>query len=147
MFAPLPRIAGVCQGMSLAAQPFAMDSYPGSIDTRDLVSVCRVGEGLDRALLREMLGYFIDENQRRMARSAEAVETGNRETLRQVAHAVRGSAAMLRAGRLHDLAWGLELDAVTSDIPQLRLSLDALRTELDAVVTSLYRVHPEAWND
>jgi HPt (histidine-containing phosphotransfer) domain-containing protein len=124
-----------------------MDSAPGSIDISNIVDVCRSGESLDRALLREMLGYFIHENQRRMATSLEAVEAGNREALRQLAHAVRGSAAMLGAGRLHDLAWSLELDAASSDIADLRRSVVALRSELETVVSNLYKAYPEARGD
>lgn len=124
-----------------------MDSSPGSVDISNILSVCRHGEALDVALLREMLGYFIDENHRRMRLSREALESGNRQSLRQVAHAVRGSAAMLGAGRLHDLAWSLELDAFSSDTRTLRMAVDSLRRELDAVVQSLQSAHPEAWSD
>ena len=121
-----------------------MDSLPGSIDTSNIVSVCRIGDTLDRALLREMLGYFIDENERRMSRSRDAAATGSRESLRQLAHAVRGSAAMLGAGRLHDIAWHIELDAMTTELPGLRLAVDAMRDEFTAVLTALRDAHPEA---
>ncbi|HUE86613.1 MAG TPA: Hpt domain-containing protein [Vicinamibacterales bacterium] len=124
-----------------------MQSSPGSVDIRNILSVCRVGEALNRGLLRELLGYFIDENQRRMATLTQAVDAGNRDTLRHVGHAVRGSAAMLGAGRLHDLAWCLELDAAETDLTALRGAVDALGVELDAVVTALHNAHPEAWTD
>lgn len=130
----------------LAAQLFqTMDSTPGSIDTRNLLTVCQAGNTVDHALLREMLGYFIDENERRMVSSQEAVVSGNRESLRHLAHAIRGSAAMLGAGRLHDLAWSLEMDADSSTLPALARAVNKLRLELDAVVASLRRAHPEAW--
>jgi HPt (histidine-containing phosphotransfer) domain-containing protein len=123
-----------------------MDSSPGSIDTRNILSVCQSGDTLNRALLREMLGYFIYENERRMVTSQRAVRDGDREALRQVAHAVRGSAAMLGAGRLHDLAWSLELDALTSELAELARAVSRLQRELDAVVAALHRAHPEAWS-
>jgi HPt (histidine-containing phosphotransfer) domain-containing protein len=121
-----------------------MDPSPGSIDTRNLVSVCQSGDVIDQDLLREMLGYFIQENERRVVSSQEAVVSGDRQLLRQLAHAVRGSAAMLGAGHLHDLAWGLEMDADRSDLQELARSVNALRRELDAVVAALRRAHPEA---
>ncbi len=124
-----------------------MQSSPGSIDTTNILSVCREGEVLNRALLREMLGYFLDENRRRMATLAQAVEAGQRETLRHTAHALRGSAAMLGAGRLHDLAWGLELDATDTDQQTLAHAVIRLRDEFAAVVCSLRHAHPEAWVD
>lgn len=122
-----------------------MDSSPGSIDTSNILSVCLTGDTLDRALLREMLDYFIHENERRMVTSQQALDTANRESLRQVAHAVRGSAAMLGAGRLHDLAWALEMDALNSELSALARAVAAIRIELEAVIASLHKAHPEAW--
>lgn len=121
-----------------------MDSSPGSIDTRNILAVCQSGDALDSDLLREMLGYFIDENERRIVSLQEAVVAGQREALRQLAHAMRGSAAMLGAGHLHDLAWSLEMDAETSLLPVLGRSVNKLRLELDAVIAAIRRAHPEA---
>ena len=135
------------QGTALAALPLDMNSSPGAIDTRNIVSVCRSGDALDHALLREMLGYFIDENERRMTESQHAVVSGDRNALRHLAHAMRGSAAMLGAGRLHDLAWSLEMDAETSELPVLARAVGKLRVELDAVVAALRRTHPEVWTE
>ena len=132
--------------MRFAAHPF-VKSTPGSIDIRNIVSVCRVGDTLNLPLLREMLDHFIDENRRRMHTLAEAIEAEDRNAIGQQAHAVRGSAAMLGAGRLHDLAWSLVLDAKDSDVASLRLSLVALRDELEAVVHALHTAHPEAWTE
>jgi HPt (histidine-containing phosphotransfer) domain-containing protein len=122
-----------------------MDSAPGSIDTRNIMTVCRAGDALDRGLLREMLGYFIDENERRMTTSQHAVVRGDRESLRHLAHAIRGSATLVGAGRLHDLAWALEMDATDSELQLLARAVGKLRIELDAVVAALHKAHPEAW--
>jgi hypothetical protein len=54
---------------------------------------------------------------------------------------------MIGAGRLHDLAWSIELDALSSDLTELGGAVDTLRVELDAVVTALQKAHPEAWHD
>jgi HPt (histidine-containing phosphotransfer) domain-containing protein len=132
--------------MRFAAQPF-VKSTPGSIDIRNIVSVCRDGDTLNLPLLREMLGQFIDENRRRMQTLAEAVEAGDRNAVGQQAHAVLGSAAMLGAGRLHDLSWSLVLDAKDNGLSALRLSVVALREELEAVVRALHAAHPEAWTE
>jgi two-component system sensor histidine kinase/response regulator len=131
--------------MSFATHPFVRSS-PGAIDTSNILSVCQDGEVLNRALLREILGYFIDENQRRMATLAEAIDAGQRDVLRQTAHAITGSAAMVGAGRLHDLAWSLEMDAA-EDLSTLRIAVNILHSELDAVVASLHAAHPEAWSE
>jgi HPt (histidine-containing phosphotransfer) domain-containing protein len=123
-----------------------MDSAPGSVDTRNILSVCTSDGIVDRALLREMLDYFIDENERRIVALQEAVVSGNREALRHLAHAMRGSAAMLGAGRLHDVAWSLEMDADRTPLPLLAREINKLRVELDAVVAAIRRAHPDAWS-
>lgn len=122
-----------------------MQSFPGAIDTRDLLSVCRTGDTVDRTLLREILGYFLEANAHRLTQATDAIGTGNRDALSQVAHAMRGSAAIIGAGRLHDLAWSLELDARTGDFVELHRGIDALREELGAVARALHHAHPEAW--
>ena len=142
----LRRSTGRLGGMSFAAHLFVQSS-PGSIDTRNILSVCQEGEVVNRTLLREMLGYFIDENRRRLATLTQALDAGERQTFRQTAHALRGSAAMLGAGRLHDLAWGLELDGADTDLPTLQLAVTRLQAEFDAVVTSLHNAHPDALTD
>jgi HPt (histidine-containing phosphotransfer) domain-containing protein len=129
--------------MSFATQPFVR-SAPGSIDLRNILSVCREGDTLNAPLLREMLGYFVDENRRRMTALARAVDADDRRALRDTAHSIRGSAAMLGAGRLHDLAWGLELDADDSDRDTLAVSVKTLRLEFETVVGSLHDAHPDA---
>ena len=124
-----------------------MDSAPGSIDTRNIVAVCQSADGTDLVLLREILNYFIDENERRVVRSQEAVVAGDRVSLRQLAHAMRGSAAMIGAGHLHDLAWSLEMDADSSNLSSLARAVTRVRTELDNVVAALRRAHPDVWCD
>lgn len=101
---------------------------------------------MDLALLREMLGYFIDENERRIVASQQAVVSGDRQALRQLAHAMRGSAAMLGAGHLHDLAWSLEMDAETTELPALGRAVSKLRTELEVVIAAIKKAHPEVWD-
>jgi len=124
---------------------YSMNSAPGSIDTRDVLTVCHIGGVLNRRLLREMIVYFVDENERRLASSARAVATGNRRHLTEAAHALRGSAGLFGAGRLYDLAWALEMDAARDDLAGLRAALDALQQEYAAVVSALQSAHPEAW--
>ena len=124
-----------------------MHSAPGSIDTRDVMSVCRIGGVLNRALLREMLGYFVNENERRITAFASALTGGNRAEVRDLAHALRGSAGMLGAGRLHDLAWSLEMNAHVAHPDDMASSLGAIKTEFQAVVAALQHAHPEAWPD
>jgi HPt (histidine-containing phosphotransfer) domain-containing protein len=119
-------------------------SAPGSFDIRNILTVCREGDTVNRPLLREMLGYFIEENWRRMTALSDAVEAGDRIVLRETAHAVRGSAAMLGAGRLYDLAWGLEMDAADNNLAVLAAAVETIRIEFGTVIASLHIAHPDA---
>ena len=133
--------------MPLAAPSVLMRTAPGSIDTTNIVQVCLSDGRIDQNLLREMLGYFIDENRRRMDKALAAVATDDREVLRQLAHAVRGSAAMIGAGHLHHLATTLEHDATAGDPDRLRAAVGSLRREFMAVHAALRAEHPEAVGD
>lgn len=124
-----------------------MNPAPGSIDTRDVVTVCRIGGELNRHLLREMLVYFIEENERRIATSVRALADRDRRNLCESAHALRGSAGLFGAGRLYDLAWALEMDAEREDFADLNATLAAVQREYTAVVAALHRRHPEAWQN
>jgi HPt (histidine-containing phosphotransfer) domain-containing protein len=121
-----------------------MRTTPGSIDTSNIVDVCRADRGVDLILLREMLGYFVDENRRRMQQAAVAAAAGDREALRQLAHAVRGSASMIGAGHLHDLATALERDAEEAHADALNSAVSAMSAEFLAVHQALRAMHPEA---
>jgi HPt (histidine-containing phosphotransfer) domain-containing protein len=119
-----------------------MRSYPGAVDLGNLVAVCQSGEALNTALLQELVGHFVEQNRRRLNLAADALKDGNRETLRDLAHAVKGSAALLGAGRLHDLAFGLERGAEPGSLQDLETAVAALRAEFVAVVNAIRARHP-----
>lgn len=114
-----------------------MKSAPGTIDLTDLLYVCRRDDGIDLVLMTELLDCFVTENTRRLREIAGAVRTGNRDALRSRSQTLRASAAMLGAGRLHDLAWHLELDAATDDGAALVTRLASLQHEFEEVVAAL----------
>jgi HPt (histidine-containing phosphotransfer) domain-containing protein len=124
-----------------------MRSESGHVDTTTYLSVCRNGDAVDVALMTELLGYFVDGNSRRMDAASEAVEAGDRVLLRDVVHAVRGSAALVGAGYLHDLATALELETPQGTIEDLRRRVEALTEEFAAVLATLRARHPEAWSE
>jgi HPt (histidine-containing phosphotransfer) domain-containing protein len=122
-------------------------SVPGTVDFSNILSVCRVGDALDRDLLKEMCGYFIDENRRRMTAAAAAVDSQDRNALQQLAHTIRGSAAILGASYLRDLAGIIECDALAGDLQQLRSVVGAMGDEFGQVLATLREAHPEVWTD
>jgi HPt (histidine-containing phosphotransfer) domain-containing protein len=121
-----------------------MRSFPGAIDLSNLEAVCRNGESFNTALLKELVGHFIEQNRRRLDQASDAAETGNREALRDLAHAVKGSASLLGAGRLHELAFDLEHRAEPGELSDLRKAVATLNSEFDAVRASIRTCHPES---
>jgi HPt (histidine-containing phosphotransfer) domain-containing protein len=132
------------RGMSIAPRP-CVRSEPGGVDTSNILIVCHSRGALDLTLLKELLGYFVDGNRTRLTQAANAVQANDREALREIAHAVRGSAALFGAGRLHRLATTIERDAVAGDLDNLRTAVTTLSTEFNAVLGSLRTRHPEVW--
>ena len=124
-----------------------MRAEPGSVDISQVLSVCRSGESLDSALLKELLGHFVTQNRRRMAAASEAVHGGDRPALREIAHAVTGSAALMGATRLRELASTIEHQAVPGDINLLRAAVHALNREFAAVIAVLRERHPDVLTD
>lgn len=121
-----------------------MRSHPGAIDLSNLDAVCQNGEAFNTALLRELVGHFVEQNRRRLDQALHAVDNGNREALRDLAHAVKGSAALLGAGRLHDLAFALEHRAEPGEWPELKTAVATLNGEFSAVLRALRLQRPES---
>ena len=121
-----------------------MRSHPGAIDLSNLEAVCQSGETFNTGLLRELVGHFVEQNRRRLDQASTALGDGNREALRDLAHAVKGSAALLGAGRLHDLAFALEHNAEPADMQDLKTAVAGLNGEFAAVLHALRARHPES---
>src|SRR5215510_14195580 len=115
-----------------------MRSHPGAIDLSNLEAVCQNGESFNTALLGELVGHFVEQNRRRLAQASAAIDAGNRESLRDLAHAVKGSAALLGAGRLHDLAFSLEHRAHPAGLQELRAAVAGLNLEFTAVLRAIH---------
>jgi HPt (histidine-containing phosphotransfer) domain-containing protein len=118
---------------------------PGAVDTSNILTVCHSGGSLNVTLLTELVGYFVTANRSRIDQAVNVVESGDRETLREIAHAVRGSAALFGAGRLHTLATAIEREALAGELDTLGASVSTLAAEFNAVLGSLRARHPDAW--
>jgi HPt (histidine-containing phosphotransfer) domain-containing protein len=64
--------------------------------------------GGDQGLLRELVGIFIDDGPKRLKALREAMTASDVQQLEQVAHSLKGSAAILGASRLQESALALE---------------------------------------
>jgi len=64
--------------------------------------------GGDQGLLRELVGIFVDDGPKRLEALRAAMTAADVQQLEQVAHSLKGSAAILGAARLQESALALE---------------------------------------
>jgi HPt (histidine-containing phosphotransfer) domain-containing protein len=89
-----------------------------------------------------MLRLFINENERRIRAVLTAADAGDSSTLRCETHAMKGSAAIVGAEHLRDLAADVELRILTGTIRDPQASARKLRDEFTAVVSTLRVMYP-----
>jgi two-component system sensor histidine kinase/response regulator len=120
-----------------------MSIDPGRVQLDDLLAVCRAGDHINRELLKEMLALFIEDNRRRVDLAIAAADSGDRLELRSAVHAIKGSAALVGAAHLRDLASDIELRVVQGNVDNVAASTQSLRTEFDAVAATLRSLYPD----
>jgi HPt (histidine-containing phosphotransfer) domain-containing protein len=118
----------------------------GAIDPTDLLAICLAGSATNHDLLYEILGHFVRQNGDRMTQVMTALETADRVKVAQIAHAIKGSAAMVGAGYLAQLANRIEVDAATGSPALLVSDVSAMRDEFTAVVRTLRAQYPAAFD-
>lgn len=121
-----------------------MLTQPGAIDPTDLLAACRSGSTINLALLHEILGHFVRQNRGRLAEARRALEANDRPHVIETAHAIKGSAALVGAKHLSQLASELEHDAPAAAPAALQTRLDAVEREFEAVLHTLSIEHPGA---
>ena len=87
--------------------PGRHDTVPGAEGPVDLAVALRWLGG-DQALLRELVGIFVDDGPKRLEALREAMKAADVQQLEQAAHSLKGSAAILGAVRLQESALALE---------------------------------------
>ena len=118
----------------------------GAIDPSDLLAVCRAGSTINHDLLYEILGHFVRQNRDRMTQMMRALELADRVQVAQLAHAIKGSAAMVGAGYLAHLANRIELDATDGSPALLVNSVRTMQDEFAAVLQTLRTLYPAAFD-
>jgi HPt (histidine-containing phosphotransfer) domain-containing protein len=119
----------------------------GQVRLDDLLRVCRTGEQIDHELLKEMLMLFISENGHRIVAAVAAAERGNDVELRGAVHALKGSAALIGADHLRDLAGDLEFRVASGTANDPECAAQGLRDEYMAVVSTLRSIYPDLASD
>jgi two-component system, sensor histidine kinase and response regulator len=88
-------------------------------------------------LLRELLGIFLQDVPERLRAARDACRNGDIETLRQMAHSIKGSAGTVRAWRLYDTARELESAARADQKERCALLLRDLEAEVKNVLAAV----------
>jgi PAS domain S-box-containing protein len=96
-----------------------------------------IGRLGDEELIREIVPIFLNDNKERFEKLTEAVEAGDAKTLKLYAHAVKGAGRNIGAIRLSNIAHRLECAGREDDLEAATPLFDALKTELEKVVTLL----------
>lgn len=86
---------------------------------------------------------FIQENGRRVRAAVAAADDGDARALRGAMHAVKGSAALIGAQRLRDLAGDCELRIISGTIKDPQECVRQLSDEYTAVVATLRSLYPD----
>ena len=86
---------------------------------------------------------FITDNGHRIVAALAAAEGGNQNELRGAVHAIKGSAALIGADHLRDLAGDLESRVVSGTVNDPERATQGLRDEYTAVVSTLRSLYPD----
>jgi len=89
----------------------------------------------DEDLVKEVLAVFRSDTAERIAKLRAALDRGDRVTVKNQAHAVKGSAGQVGAAEVSELCRDIELQSIASDEPVLR----GLVTRLEAAFASVVR--------
>jgi signal transduction histidine kinase/DNA-binding response OmpR family regulator len=126
---PAPA-ASVPSAVTLADDPSPLD--PARLD-----SLRRLGELAGKPLLREIVGSFLAETPRRVARMREALDRTDAEDLAFVAHSLKGSSGQIGALRVAALSFELEKQGKSADLAAAPALLAELERELRRVAPLL----------
>jgi HPt (histidine-containing phosphotransfer) domain-containing protein len=92
----------------------------------------------DETLARRIVRGFVDDMPRQLARLAEAVNKGDSDSVRLVAHSIKGAASSVgglemreTARRLEQLGAAGDLAAALATLPKLSANFEAARSPMD----------------
>jgi len=116
---------------------------PGHVRLDDILRVCSSGGHVNYDLLRELLVLFIQENDRRIQAAMAAADQGDARALCGALHALKGSAGLIGAEHLQNLASEGEARIVSGTLGNLRACARQLSDEYSAVVSTLRTLYPD----
>lgn len=91
----------------------------------------------DRDLLKELAQLFLEQVPRQLSRIQQAVQAGDAKTLRDCAHALKGSAGTLAGMEVSRTAAELEKMGREGDLTDSRAACVALEAQLERLTAAL----------
>jgi CheY-like chemotaxis protein/HPt (histidine-containing phosphotransfer) domain-containing protein len=91
----------------------------------------------DEELIREIVPIFLKDNEERIEKLVEAVNTCDAEAVKLYAHAIRGAGRNVGAQSLADVAYDLERASMVDNIETTAALLDTVRVELEKITAFL----------
>jgi diguanylate cyclase (GGDEF)-like protein len=113
---------------------------PGTLDPRVIAGLQSLPDGA--RVLENAVQAFLRDASEAMPRLSAACATGDRDTVRRLAHTLAGNSAMLGATHLADLLREVERDAPSAPLKRLSRRLTAVQDESAAVETALRALEP-----
>jgi HPt (histidine-containing phosphotransfer) domain-containing protein len=111
------------------------------MDLSKLRDVCRSGDGIDEALLVQLLGMFLDDNRERVLALRRAVDARDLEQTRRLAHTLAGSVGTAGALTLSGMARAIESLAHDGRLPEAE-AVAAVEAEFARVETVVRTSYP-----
>jgi HPt (histidine-containing phosphotransfer) domain-containing protein len=90
------------------------------------------------AFLKRMFTVFIAQEPGRLAAIRDAVESGDTERLRHLAHALKGGAATMGVERVRDCCLLIEKASASGDMDGARAHLDQLEKEMRSAYAFMF---------
>jgi signal transduction histidine kinase/HPt (histidine-containing phosphotransfer) domain-containing protein/ActR/RegA family two-component response regulator len=135
--------AAIADHFSLAAPAGAAGERPagglGAIDPERLATLRALERQIDASLIRELVESFAESSALLAGELRTALGRSDRESVRRLAHKLRGTCGNIGAQRAMTSAAALEATTLDADPREISAQIEALALELEGATTELRR--------
>ncbi|HEX6710471.1 MAG TPA: PAS domain S-box protein [Rubrobacter sp.] len=125
------------EGVTSIASAEGSSPHKEMEESLDHTVIANLRELGDSELLSELTGMFIEEVPERLGALHEAMENGDVQTVRRIAHALKGSSGNMGARQMSRLCQELEHAGEANDLSATPRLMEAIEEEFDNVRTQL----------
>jgi CheY-like chemotaxis protein len=135
------------QGITQAAEPAPLTPSPKTVlsgqsslpplDLTTLADLRQLGGENDPGFVATVVEQFLQDSEIHVTGIQHAIEENNGDSLRKVAHALKGCSRIIGANPLSEIAFQLEEMGQTSNLAEAESAFKALRSEFERVQAAL----------